>query len=89
MILRFGATALFVTTLLTLLGLLIGTRRSRLGVLVLGAGGLSLLIAPALTGTYSGRYTVPMAGPLVGAAAIALTEGLRRCRRRTAWSSRG
>ncbi len=88
-ILRFGATALFVTTLLTLLGLLIGTRRSRLGVLVLGAGGLSLLIAPALTGTYSGRYTVPMAGPLVGAAAIALTEGLRRCRRRTAWSSRG
>jgi 4-amino-4-deoxy-L-arabinose transferase-like glycosyltransferase len=81
-IVRFGATALFVTTLLTVLGLVIGTRRSRIGALVLGVGGLSLLIAPALTGTYSGRYTVAMAGPLTGGAAIALTELLRRTRRR-------
>ncbi|MDQ6821827.1 MAG: glycosyltransferase family 39 protein [Actinomycetota bacterium] len=80
-VVRFGATALFVTTLLTLLGLLIGTRRSRVGTLVLGVGGLSLLIAPALTGTYSGRYTVAMAGPLIGGAAVALTEVLRARRR--------
>jgi 4-amino-4-deoxy-L-arabinose transferase-like glycosyltransferase len=71
---RFGATALLVTTLLTLIGLVVGTRRSRAGVLLFGVGGLSLIAAPALTGTYSGRYTVPMAGPLMAAAAITLTE---------------
>jgi hypothetical protein len=69
---RFGATLLFVTTILTLIGLFAGERRSRLGVLLFGVGGLSLLVAPALTGTYSGRYTVPMAGALTASAAIAL-----------------
>ena len=78
---RFGATALFITTLLTLIGLAIGPRRSRVGVLLFGVGGLSLLVAPVLTGTYSGRYTVPMAGPLMAAAAITITA-LWRSRRR-------
>lgn len=71
---RFGATALFVTTLLMLIGLAIGSRRSRVGVLMFGGGGVSLVVASALTGTYSGRYTVPMAGPMMAAAGIALTE---------------
>ena len=74
---RFGATALFVATILVLIGLMIGTRRSRVGVLLFGIGGLSMLLAPVLTGTYSGRYTVPMAGPLLVAAAITITEELR------------
>ena len=39
---RFGATLLSVTTVLILIGLLIGTRRSRLGVLLFGVGGLAL-----------------------------------------------
>jgi hypothetical protein len=76
-VVRFGATALFVTTLLSLLGLGIGRRRARVGVLLFGVGGLSLLLAPVLTGTYSGRYTVPMAGPMMAAAAITLTELFR------------
>jgi hypothetical protein len=69
---RFGASALFVTTLLVAVGLVIGTRRSRAGVFLFGLGGLSLLLGPALTGTYSGRYTVPLAGPLMAAAGITL-----------------
>jgi hypothetical protein len=63
---------LFVTTLLVAVGLVIGTRRSRTGVFLFGVGGLSLLLGPVLTGTYSGRYTVPLAGPLMAAAGITL-----------------
>jgi 4-amino-4-deoxy-L-arabinose transferase-like glycosyltransferase len=71
---RFGATALSVTTVLMLIGLLIGTRRSRVGVLLFGVGGLALLVAPVLTGNYIGRYVVPLTGPMMAAAAITLTE---------------
>jgi 4-amino-4-deoxy-L-arabinose transferase-like glycosyltransferase len=69
---RFGATALMIATVLTLLGLVLGTRRSRVGVLLFGVGGLALILAPALTANYYGRYTIPMAGPLAAAAAIAI-----------------
>jgi hypothetical protein len=41
-VLRFGATALFITTVLTLIGLVIGPRRARVGVLLFGLDGLSL-----------------------------------------------
>ncbi len=75
---RFGGTALAVTTVLTLIGLFVGGRRSRVGVLLFGIGGLALLVAPVLTGNYVGRYTVPMAGPLVAASAIALVALWRR-----------
>jgi 4-amino-4-deoxy-L-arabinose transferase-like glycosyltransferase len=71
---RFGSIALSITTVLTLLGLAIGTRRSRVGVLLFGVGGLALLVAPALTANYVGRYTVSMAGPLMVAAAITIVE---------------
>ncbi len=83
---RFGATALFVTTVLTMVGLAIGSFRERLAVLLLGVGGLSLLLAPALTGTYAGRYTVPMAGPLLAAAGITLSAIWARSRRNRAAS---
>jgi 4-amino-4-deoxy-L-arabinose transferase-like glycosyltransferase len=79
---RFGAVALSITTVLTLLGLVVGSRRSRAGVLLFGVGGLALIVAPALTGNYVGRYTVPMAGPLAAAASITLTELWRRFRSR-------
>ncbi len=75
---RFGATMLSIATVLTLIGLLVGTRRSRVGVLLFGIGGLALLLAPVLTGNYVGRYTVPMAGPLFAASAITLVELWRR-----------
>jgi hypothetical protein len=75
---RFGGTLLSITTLLTLLGLVVGMRRSRVGVLLFGVGGLALIVAPALSVDFTGRYTVPMAGPLVAAAAITLTELWRR-----------
>lgn len=78
---RFGGTALTLATLLTLVGLALGTRRSRAGVVLFGLGGLALIVAPALSGTYAGRYTVPMAGPLMAAAAIAIVELHRRLRR--------
>jgi hypothetical protein len=76
-VVRFGATALFIATILTLLGLGIGTRRTRLGVLLFGVGGLTLIVAPALTANFWARYTVPMAGPLVAAAAIAVVGIVR------------
>ena len=76
-VVRFGATALSIATILTLLGLAFGTRRTRLGVLLFGVGGLSLLIAPSLTANFWARYTVPMAGPLVAAAAIAIVGIIR------------
>jgi hypothetical protein len=62
------------TTLLTLIGLMVGTRRSRVAVFLFGVGGLAMLVPPALTGTYAGRYMVPMAGPMMAAAAIAVVE---------------
>jgi hypothetical protein len=75
---RFGTAALAITTLLVAVGLLVGGRRSRVGVLLFGIGGLALLVAPVLTGNYVGRYTVPMAGPLMAAAGIAILELWRR-----------
>jgi hypothetical protein len=80
---RFGGLALSISTGLVLIGLFVGPRKSRAGVFLLGAGGLSLLIAPALAGNYVGRYTVPMAGLMVAAAAVTIT-GLARgeCARR-------
>lgn len=75
---RFGAPALAITTVLALVGLFVGGRRSRAGVLLFGIGGLALLVAPVLTGNFVGRYTVPMAGPLLAAAAITLLALWRR-----------
>jgi hypothetical protein len=79
---RFGGTMLSIATALALVGLVVGTRRDRLGVLVLGLGGLALIVTPALTGNYTGRYTVPMAGPMLAGAAIALTALWREIRAR-------
>jgi 4-amino-4-deoxy-L-arabinose transferase-like glycosyltransferase len=86
---RFGATALFVTTVLTLIGLVIGTRRSRVGVMLFGVGGLALLVAPVLTGNYIGRYLVPLTGPLMAAAAITITKLWRGLKSREANSAKG
>ena len=79
---RFGGTMLSVATVLVLIGLFIGSRRERLGVLVLGVGGLAMIVAPALTGNYTGRYTVPMAGPMLAGAAVAITALAREIRAR-------
>lgn len=73
-VIRFGPLLVSITTLLTLVGLAVGTRRSRIGVLLFGIGGLAMLVAPALTANYRGRYMVPMAGPMLAAAAIAIVE---------------
>jgi hypothetical protein len=75
---RFGGTLLTVTTLLTGLGLIISRGLPRAGVLLFGLGGLALIVSPALSGTYVGRYVVPMAGPMVAAAAIAVHEAYPR-----------
>lgn len=77
-VIRFGATLLLIATLLTFLGLGVGSRRSRVGVLLFGVGGLSLILVPALLSTYAGRYTVPMAAPMLAGAGIALCELGRR-----------
>ncbi len=81
-VVRFGATLLFIATLLTVLGLGLGPRRSRVGVLLFGVGGLSLILIPALLSTYAGRYTVPMAAPMMAGSGIALLELARRLTRR-------
>lgn len=80
---RFGSTGLVITTILTLIGLCIGTRRSRAGVLLFGVGGIAVILPAALTASYSARYIVPMAGPMMVAAAIALTELWRMFSART------
>ncbi|MEA2145784.1 MAG: hypothetical protein QOG59_1371 [Solirubrobacteraceae bacterium] len=83
LVFRFGATMLCVATVLTLIGLATGGFRSRAAVFLFGVGGLSLIIAPVLTGTYSGRYTVPMAGPLMAAAAVTIGEVWSLIRKRS------
>ena len=75
---RFGGTMLSLATVLVIVGLIAGTRRERVGELMLGVGGLALIAAPALTGNYTGRYTVPMAGPMLAGAAIALVAPAAR-----------
>ena len=68
---RFGATALTIATILTLLGLCLGRRRERIALMLLGVGSLAMILIPTFSVTYSGRYTVPMAGLLAASAAIA------------------
>lgn len=68
---RFGATALAISALLTILGLCVGGRRERIALMLLGVGSLAMLLIPISSANYIGRYTVPMAGPLAAAAAIA------------------
>jgi 4-amino-4-deoxy-L-arabinose transferase-like glycosyltransferase len=80
---RFGATMLVLTSLLTLLGLSIGSRRERIGVFLFGVGGLAMLIFPTFGVYYLGRYMVPIAAPMAAAGAIcvlslARLESLRR-----------
>jgi hypothetical protein len=73
-VIRFGPVLVSITTLLTLVGLAVGTRRSRIGVLLFGIGGLAMLVPPALSAAYEGRYMVPVAGPMMAAGAIAIVE---------------
>ncbi|MGH2953362.1 MAG: glycosyltransferase family 39 protein [Solirubrobacterales bacterium] len=81
---RFGATALSACAILALLGLFVGPRRSRVGVFLLAAGSVALLVSPAIAGIYVGRYTVPLAGPMAAAGAIAAVQLLRVERARRA-----
>lgn len=69
---RFGATAVAITSALIILGLLVGERRHRVGVLLFGVSGLAILLLPALSVHYAARYTVPIAPLLAAGAAIAL-----------------
>jgi hypothetical protein len=69
---RFGATLLSLCSLLTLLGLFVGDRRFRIGVLLFGGGGLAMLILSSFGAWYVGRYTVTIAGPVSAGAAIAI-----------------
>jgi 4-amino-4-deoxy-L-arabinose transferase-like glycosyltransferase len=75
---RLGGTLLTITTLLTLLGLAMGPRRARVGAFLFGVGALSCLLPQAWGAAYIGRYSVPLAGPLGAAAAIAVWELWRR-----------
>ena len=82
---RLGATLLSICTILIALGLLLGSRRQRLSVLVLGIGGLAMFVLPTFGAIYAGRYTVPMAGLIVAAAAVgamSLWEWIRGMRAR-------
>jgi hypothetical protein len=79
-IVRFGGTLLTISTLLILIGLFVGSRRSRLAILLLGVGGLAILILPIFASNYIGRYTVPPAGPIMAAAAIAAMSIVSRLR---------
>jgi 4-amino-4-deoxy-L-arabinose transferase-like glycosyltransferase len=77
---RFGGTALTIATLLTLLGLCLGRRRERIALMLLGVGSVAMILIPTFSVNYSGRYTVPPAGLLAAAAAIAAMAIWRRFR---------
>lgn len=79
---RFGATLLTISTVLILLGLLLGPRRSRVAVLVLGVGGLAMIVLPTFSIVYIGRYTVPPAGPILAGGAIGAMSTIDAVRRR-------
>ena len=49
---------------------------------LLGVGGLALLTGPSLSGGYAGRYSVPLTGPLLAAAAVTLLSLWQLERRR-------
>jgi hypothetical protein len=87
---RLGGFLLSVCTILIALGLLLGDRRQRLTVLVLGVGGLAMFILPTFGAIYAGRYSVPMAGLIVAAAAIGAMAvwgwSSRQIRERIAWA---
>jgi len=87
---RFGATLLTLCSLLTTLGLLIGDRRLRIGVLLFGVGALAILVLSTLGTWYVGRHTVPIAGPIAAGASIALLSlwRLERGRRHALPSTR-
>ena len=70
-LIRFGATALVISTILIAVGLFVGSRRNRIAVLLFGGGGLAILLASSLSVYYVARYTVPIAGGMIAAAAIA------------------
>lgn len=74
---RFGATPLTLCALLIVAGM-VAAPRWRVAILLLGGSGLTMLIPPVVAGTYSGRYTVPAAGLIVGGAAVAAREFWRR-----------
>ncbi|NLT07354.1 MAG: glycosyltransferase family 39 protein [Solirubrobacterales bacterium] len=76
---RFGATALMLCLLLIVVGLAAAPAR-RSAIVLLGGSGLSMLVPPVVAGTYSGRYSVPAAGLVAGAAAVAILGLLERRR---------
>jgi hypothetical protein len=67
---RLGGTLLTITTLLTFLGLAVGTRRIRVAAFMFGIGALCCLLPQAWAAAYIGRYSVPLAGPLGAAAGV-------------------
>lgn len=79
-VVRFGGTLLTISTILILIGLFVGSRRSRIAILLLGVGGLAILILPIFASNYIGRYTVPPAGPIMAAATIAAMSIYARLR---------
>lgn len=83
---RFGGTLLTLTSLLTVLGLLIGPRRARIGVLLFGVGALAMLVFSTFGVYYLGRYQVPLGGPMSASAAICVWSlwQLESARRRSA-----
>ncbi len=77
-IFRFGATLLFITTLLTLIGLFVVRGRIRAGILIFGIAAILQLVVPSVAALYVGRYTVPLAGSLSAAAAVSCWSLWRR-----------
>jgi hypothetical protein len=56
--------------------------RQRALVVLFGLGGLSLLLAPSAIGLYVGRYSVPVAGPMLASAVIAAHAFVERAKAR-------
>ncbi|MDW5593663.1 hypothetical protein VSS74_04905 [Conexibacter stalactiti] len=69
---RFGATALTISTLLIFAGLLVGPRRNRIAAFVLGIGGLATFVLSSLSIIYIGRYMIPSAGLVAAGGAVGL-----------------
>ena len=81
---RLGATLLTICSLLTVLALCVGPRRTRVCALVLGCGAVLTLVPQAAGGAYVGRYSVPLSGSMGASAAVAIMVLYRMERQRRA-----
>jgi hypothetical protein len=63
------------------IGVALGNRRQRWGLVLLLGASVALLLVPSATASYNARYAIPMGGPLIAAGALGVWLLIRRLAR--------